>query len=64
MYAVSRWKLLKICNAGRKNFFSIRVCDDWNRLPSDVKQCKNVKCFKKELRKFLDTNPAQAASTG
>jgi len=36
----------------RRNFFSVRVCEKWNNLPKEVKQCKNVKSFKRELKKL------------
>jgi hypothetical protein len=29
----------------RKNFFSVRVCDKWNSLPSEIKNSENVKIF-------------------
>ena len=30
----------------RKKFFSQRVIEKWNELPSDVKNSRNVACFK------------------
>ena len=33
----------------RKHFFTNRVVDDWNRLPSDIKNSNNVNNFKKKL---------------
>ena len=30
----------------RKNWFSIRVCETWNKLPMDVRQAKNIDSFK------------------
>ena len=30
----------------RKNFFSARVCEHWNSLPSDVKKCEKLGQFK------------------
>jgi len=36
----------------RRHFFSVRVCEKWNNLPKEVKQCKNVKSFKRELKKL------------
>ena len=35
----------------RKLFFSIRIVDIWNRLPSNVVNASNVMCFKKRLNK-------------
>jgi len=42
----------------RKQFFSVRTCELWNRLPSEVKRSKNVKTFKWELKKLRANNPA------
>ena len=36
----------------RKNFFSNRVVDNWNRLPSYVKNSRNVKEFKNHVRRL------------
>ena len=36
----------------RRNFFSQRIIDDWNSLPSSVKNLPNVDCFKRQLRKM------------
>lgn len=33
----------------RKNFWSVRVCDDWNNLPDLVKQQPTTNCFKNSL---------------
>ena len=30
----------------RHNFFSIRVTEDWNRVPSDIKKMRSVEGFK------------------
>ena len=35
----------------RKWFFSIRIVDIWNRLPSNVVNASNVMCFEKRLYK-------------
>ena len=42
----------------RKQFFSVRICELWNRLPSDVKRSKNVITFNRELKKLRANNPA------
>ena len=42
----------------RRNFFSMRVCETWNSLPSEVKKCKNVGHFKSALRKHVTSTPA------
>ena len=39
----------------RKNFFSVRVCEGWNALPSDVKNSVNVKKFKMAYRQFKNS---------
>jgi ribonucleases P/MRP protein subunit RPP40 len=38
----------------RRNFFSVRVCEPWNRLPNEVRQCKNVGQFKNAYRKWRE----------
>jgi len=43
----------------RKNFFSVRVCEKWNSLPSAVKNARTVKQFKRALRALQD-HQAQA----
>ena len=40
----------------RRNFFSIRVIEKWNSLPSAVKNSKNVHQFKMAYKKHMDTN--------
>ena len=37
----------------RRNFFSNRVVEQWNSLPSEVKMAKNVKIFKHEMEKLV-----------
>ncbi len=44
----------------RKNFFSVRVCDKWNSLPSEIKNSANVKIFKNSYRRYMSTCPPQA----
>ena len=34
----------------RRNFFSNRIIEFWNSLPTDVKMCENVKKFKEKLK--------------
>ncbi len=34
----------------RRHFFSQRVIEDWNKVPANLKQAKNVKCFKRGYR--------------
>ena len=36
----------------RKNFFSTRVIDDWNKLSVDIKESNSVKEFKNRLSKI------------
>ena len=42
----------------RRNFFSVKICEKWNRLPSNVKESNNVKKFKMELKKLRANLPA------
>jgi hypothetical protein len=44
----------------RKNFFSVRVCDKWNSLPSEIKNSANVKIFKTSYRRHMSTCSPQA----
>jgi hypothetical protein len=44
----------------RKNFFSVRVCDKWNSLPSEIKNSENVKIFKTSYRRHMSTCLPQA----
>jgi hypothetical protein len=44
----------------RKNFFSVRVCDKWNSLPSEIKNSENIKIFKTSYRRHTSTCPPQA----
>ena len=37
----------------RRNFFSQRVADHWNRLPPETKRAKNVAVFKKTIHSLL-----------
>jgi len=36
----------------RKNFFSVRVIDEWNRLPETLLHCSTLSTFKKRLDCF------------
>ena len=38
----------------RRNFYSHRSIDPWNRLPSDIKHSPNTKIFKSRLIKWMD----------
>lgn len=35
----------------RKNFFSVRVCEMWNSLPSEIKNSKNARSLKMAYRR-------------
>jgi len=37
----------------RKNFFTVRVIDEWNRFPQTVLHCNTLSTFKKQLDCFL-----------
>jgi hypothetical protein len=39
----------------RRQFFSQRVIENWNKIPASLKQAKNVKCFKNGYRTFRET---------
>ena len=43
-------------NEIRRSFFSVRVADTWNSLPSEIKHCVNVNVFKKKVRELLKNN--------
>jgi hypothetical protein len=36
----------------RKNFYTIRICDMWNRLPINVRAARTVRQFKLNYRMF------------
>jgi len=36
----------------RKHFFSVRVCEKWNSLPSTIKHCRTANNFKTAYRQF------------
>jgi hypothetical protein len=38
----------------RRQFFSQRVVESWNKIPASLKQAKNVKCFKNGRRSLRD----------
>ena len=40
----------------RRNFFSFRVVDEWNKLPSAVKNAKNVNNFKNLYDSWVKSN--------
>jgi hypothetical protein len=42
----------------RRNFFSVKICEKWNKLPGKVKESKNVRQFKMELKKLRANPPA------
>jgi ribonuclease P/MRP protein subunit RPP40 len=35
----------------RRHFFSNRVVEGWNQIPSEIKNARNVSCFKKAYKK-------------
>ena len=39
----------------RRQFFSQRVVESWNKISASLKQAKNVKCFKNGYRTLRDT---------
>ena len=36
----------------RSNFFTQRVIDDWNQLPSTIRESRNIKIFKRNLDQY------------
>ena len=36
-----------------RNFFSYRVINKWNSLPSDIKNSTNIKQFKRQYDEFI-----------
>ena len=45
----------------RKNFFTVRVTDEWNNLTDSVKDARNVPYFKRLLRRHKEGAMAPAA---
>jgi hypothetical protein len=44
----------------RKNFFTVRVCEAWNKLPLSIRRSKNIGQFKKSLRIFAASSSSEA----
>jgi hypothetical protein len=38
----------------RRNAFSIRVVQSWNRLPDDIKKSRTAQQFKNGLKRYLE----------
>jgi Reverse transcriptase (RNA-dependent DNA polymerase)/Endonuclease-reverse transcriptase len=47
-------------NDRRKNFFTVRACEEWNKLPPNVKKAKSIGQFKKLYKIFAASNPSEA----
>lgn len=60
-----RFKLLKErCEkAIRKHYFSMRIVNKWNNLPSSVVNAKNINTFKNRLDKFLKSEQYELKSS-
>jgi hypothetical protein len=43
----------------RRNFFSNRVVDSWNQIPSEMKNARNVGMFKRLYRIHREARPIQ-----
>jgi hypothetical protein len=43
----------------RKNFFTQRVCEQWNRLPRQIRTAKSVAIFRREYRKVKNGAPTE-----
>ena len=48
----------------RTNFFSIRVTEDWNELPDNVKSAKSVQIFKRLYRRHREGTVAPTRGAG
>jgi hypothetical protein len=48
----------------RKHFFTVRVCEQWNKLPLELKKSKNLGQFKKNLRSFAASQSSEAVDDG
>ena len=46
----------------RKNFFTVRITDEWNSLPDSVKEARNITCFKRLYRRHTAGTVAPAAA--
>jgi Reverse transcriptase (RNA-dependent DNA polymerase) len=44
----------------RKNFFTVRACEQWNKLPLNLKNAKNVWQFKRAYRLFAASQTSEA----
>jgi len=44
---------LRVCYNLRKNFFTMRVTEHWNRLPREVMESPSLEIFKTHLDKVL-----------
>ena len=40
----------------RSNFFTKRVIDDWNQLPTTIRESQNLKIFKRNLDQYLSSS--------
>jgi len=45
----------------RKHFFSVRVCENWNKVPGDIKRLKTADSFKKTYARHRLQNPTRGA---
>jgi hypothetical protein len=48
----------------RKNFYTVRVCEMWNKLPLELRKTKSVGQFKKNLRIFAASHSSEAMDNG
>jgi len=48
-----KWKHRKYCLNTRKNFFTLRVMEQWNRLSREVVESPPLEIFKTRLDKVL-----------
>jgi hypothetical protein len=38
----------------RRNFFTVRTCDPWNRIPGEIKRARTAASFKRTYAKYRD----------
>jgi hypothetical protein len=44
----------------RKNFFNVRACENWNKIPAEIKKAKTIGQFKKCYRIFAASSTSEA----
>ena len=44
----------------RRNFFTLRTVENWNKIPANVKATRSVTTFKNGYRQFKSVTPSEA----